>query len=525
MKKLSLLVLFLASLFVNAQDISVELTKSKMYKDKKKHTNLLFSENDGKGGLIVVRNARTRFRLTSKEYYIDHYNSDLSLIETYTLKNEKWASLKGILIKDNKINLIQLVNKSGKKIVNRWVSPIDHLKFTKQELFNLSKEALSNYFSAVLKPKSKKKKVKLEYGTDLAFSFNKKYMVFTFDAKGQSKDAYLLLVYDASFNKIYDRVFVRDIKDRLFDVSDVAIDEKDASIYLLGKVFENNVRRTKNNKKTNYHYEMYKINKDNEKKVSFKSEKFISSLTILRRREVLYLVGFYSEKNDWRTKGVCRFNLAPDLSIIDKTFNPFSERFLKDKYKKGSDVSDWKKEIRNIDYRSIFLDKNNNIIINAEEFYITFDQHYNPGLNGRGGTWTTTTTYHYVDIISTKMDSSGKLLWARNINKHQTNPLYASYVSTIVDDTVYFVLNAADNIKTKRGGLCFGNKLFNFSGINLFIFSISSDGTINYKKLIDKDDLNVWYNVKGANLSKDLNSIYIEGRKGRKKQLLKLEIH
>jgi hypothetical protein len=58
----------------------------------------------------------------------------------------------------------------------------------------------------------------------------------------------------------------------------------------------------------------------------------------------------------------------------------------------------------------------------------------------------------------------------------------------------------------------------------LFIFSISNDSKINYKKLIDKDDLDVKFYVSNAVISEDLKSIYIQGRKKRKKQLIKLNI-
>jgi hypothetical protein len=429
MKKLSALFLIFLSIAINAQDISVNLTKSKIYKDKKKHTNLLYSENDGKGGIIIVRNAKSRFRITSKEYYIDHYNSDLKLIETFTLKNEKRASLRGVIVKDNTISLIQFISKDSKLIVNRLDSPVDHLNFVKKELFVLSKKKFSEYFLVVSKTlfsADLAKRLDIDKSKNICFSHQKNYMAFYFDIKGKTKASYLLLVYDHNFNKVYEKVFTRDIKDRLFYFTDIAVNEKDASVFLLGKVFKNNSTRTKKNKKTNYHYEMYKINKDTEEIASFKSEKFIRSLRILQRKEVLYLVGFYSEKKDSRSKGVCRFSITDNFTVKDIKFNPFSDQFFKDKYRKGKDVSNRKKEVKNLEYRNIFLDKKNNIIINAEEFYITQNSQYHSNPNGSGGRWTTVTTNHYVDIISAKMNAQGDLIWARNINKHQTVPYLSS---------------------------------------------------------------------------------------------------
>lgn len=48
--------LFLACSFItHSQDISIKTIQSEVFKDDKKHTDLLYSEADGQGGFITIR--------------------------------------------------------------------------------------------------------------------------------------------------------------------------------------------------------------------------------------------------------------------------------------------------------------------------------------------------------------------------------------------------------------------------------------------------------------------------------------
>src|SRR5690606_32887905 len=180
----------------------------------------------------------------------------------------------------------------------------------------------------------------------------------------------------------------------------IDVDDDDGEIFLLGKVFGNNSTKSKKDGKANYQYELHKITATGQKNVSFSTdENFIGSLFTVRGKNSISCAGFYSEKNDSRYKGVCRFNLNPEtLEITTKSFMPFSEEFIMDKYGKVKD-----KELRDLSFRSAFLNENEDIVLNAEEFFITA----RTNMSSNGG-MSTTYVYNFNDIVSVKMSHDGK---------------------------------------------------------------------------------------------------------------------
>lgn len=526
MKRIVLLVFGTFMLTTHAQDINIGIKKSEIIKEESKKISLLFSEPDGNGGVVIIKALYTGFRGYPKKYFIEHYDQNLKRIKKIELPNTNKSVYNGILIKNNKIHLIeQIFNKASKEIkYNVQVADVNDFKFKTKELFTINRESYKRYFAGFIGfipfDNGLSQMDKDHFG-EVTISNNNNYMAFSFDIKNKEKESHLFKVYDTDFNLIYDTTFHSDIKDKYFEYESVDIDDKDGAIYLLGKVFENNSKKSKKKGKSNYHYQLSKLNKEGKKQISFKeSEKFIGSLHVLHRENTLSLVGFYSEKGDYRYKGVCRLNLnSANLSIENKSFNPFSDQFFNDKYSKGTKVRKGKKELKNLSFRSVYLDENENVIINAEEYYIT-SYYVSSGTTG-GGYWRT--VYHWDDIISVKMNKNGDLLWARNINKAQTNYKNASFISTINNNKVYFFLNISDKIK-KLSNERIGFKQTSTKKSNLYVIEIDENGEFKYQKLIDDKDSKVWYDVSSANLSSDLNSIIIQGSKKKYKRILKLTL-
>ncbi|WP_347373716.1 hypothetical protein [Aequorivita sp. Q41] len=524
MRKLLILLFFIGSYSTYAQDISVKSKTSEVFKDNKKNTTLLFSESDGNGGFITVREYRGGMIQMPKGYYIDHYDANLKQVNEAEIDIDK-SQVKGLMINNGTVFILEtaLDKKADTFNFNILESSLSSLDFKKRTLFSLNEDEVKKYFGIGFGP------FFMTNGFDqmdsnpfgeVTFSAKKNFFCVNFDIKDKESQTQRLYVFDKDFKPVFEREFKRDIKDRLFQYENIDVDDETGKIYLLGKVFENNSTRTKKKGKANYNYELHKITATTEKSVSFSpDENFIGSLFTVRGKNSISCAGFYSEKNDYRYKGVCRFNLDPEtLAITKESYMPFSEEFINDKYGKVKD-----KELKNLSFRSAFINQEEEIVLNAEEFYITHSTRtsMNGGLNS-------TPIYHYNDVVSVKINKDGKLLWARNINKKQatagTFNEYLSFSSTLVGDDTYIFINCSDKIrKISNDRIEF--KQGNLKKSNLYAIKIDKEGNYTFKSIVDDKDTEVPYFVsQGIHTSNDGTEMVFIGRKKTKKQFLKLNI-
>jgi hypothetical protein len=524
MKKTLLLLIFLGSCFTYAQEISVKTITSEVFKDDKKNTSLLFSESDGKGGFITIREYRSGMLQMPKGYYIDHFDANLKHLKETEIEIDN-SQIKGLMINNGSVFILEsfLNKKADTYNFNILESPLSSFDFQKRSLFTLNEEDVKKYFGVGISF------FLIHNGFDqmdsnplgeVTFSAKKNFFCVNFDIKDKDAQTQRLFVYDKDFNAVYNTEFKRDIKDKLFQYENIDVDDETGEIFLLGKVFENNSTKSKKNGKANYHYELHKLTATSQKNVSFMAdENFIGSLFTVRGKNSISCAGFYSEKNDFRYKGVCRFNLDPEtLAITSQSFMPFSEEFINDKYGKVKD-----KELKNLSFRSAFLTENEDIVLNAEEFYVSTRTNMSSG-----GGMSTTYIYNFNDIVSVKMSHDGELLWARNINKKQATSgvvaEYLSFSSSVIGDDTYIFINCSDKIRKisndriefKQGN---GNKA------NLYAIKIDNSGNYSFKNIVSADDSDVPYFVKqGIHTSLDGREMVFIGRKKSKKQFLKINI-
>lgn len=500
-------------------DIPLDVNLTEVYKDKKKFTGLAFSTKDGNDGIILGR----RYK---KGYYIEHYDKNLKLIKNYDLvikekkpvfrpvgayeNTKKKTTIDEAFLSDGKLCLIEHKYNRKEKAIEYYVhtSPLDKFSFKRTLLLsvpfkNVEKNVFLNFKNTYDED---------TYG-DFTLSKNEKYIAFTIDMKDKDFEKHNIYVFDNSLNKIYETVFKRSIKDRKFRLQNVDIDEEDGTLFLLGKSY------TQEKKKDGgkYQYELYKINGGTNQKLVFDSkDNYIGSLNTVVNNGEIFCVGFYSEKNDYRYKGLAHFGVDKNnMNLIKSVYSPFTEQFIQDKYGKSKD-----KELRNIDLKSIHISDNNECILNAEEFYIT--SHYINSQNG--GSWKY--TYHFNDMISAKFDATGNLLWARNINKKQEASSYSPYLSfttSYKNDKVYFFINCSDKIRRIRGDR------LQFKGIkakksNLYAITLDKEGNYEYKKILDDKDSEAPFMVGRGIINNNEKDIIFTGRRGNKKQALKITI-
>ncbi len=501
------LALFFCAQIIHAQ-LGLSVQKSEIFQDEKKRSDLIFAEEDGQGGLVTVRAFYSGLNNKISGYYLEHLDNQLKILGKTDLPYENYQ-LKGLKVTDGKIYLISVDSDRSAKTwkVSLYASPLEKLNFTQTVLISRGdiEKGSSSIFSFNQKDADAYDEVK--------FSKNKNFIAVSFDLKNKEQETHLIYVFDKDFKKTGDYVFTRNIKDRLFELDNIDVDDTNGGIYLQAKVFENDSRMTKKENKSNYHYEVYYLLGDEKKTLSFKDEdKFVGSLMAINDGGQLSYIGFYSELNDWRYKGVCRFEIDPGtFEIKHKSFAPFTEQFMIDKYGEKKE-----KELRNLVYKGAFKLSNGDIILNAEEFFIT--QVYVS--YGMGGAFTT--IYNYNDIVALRIREDGILVWARNINKAQTyDSGKESFSSFAFNDKNYILVNCSDKMKQlSNDRILFKQK--RSKKTNLYAIALDADGNFTHQEIIDGDVEQMPFAVAKGVLTKNGNELILIGRNNKDKQFIKI---
>jgi len=141
--------------------------------------------------------------------------------------------------------------------------------------------------------------------------------------------------------------------------------------------------------------------------------------------------------------------------------------------------------IKNLIFKSVHVSSNKDIVFSAEEYFVSQSEDISSGSTKK------VNKYHYNDILCAKLNASGKMEWARNINKTevtQGDAAYTSYTAYGHNNNTYFFINSGENpqelskerIRFKQG----------YSrNPNLFVIKIADDGSLSHKKLIDDKEI------------------------------------
>lgn len=516
MKKIIAILCFsLSFISIYAQDIPNSTIKSEVFKDEYKHSFISLVEDDGNNGVFIVRSYQGGMFSTGAGYYFEHYDSNLKLIKEYEYEMkrsevEKYGSILGVIMNGNQVNLIDFVYNTKDKafVCSALTSSINDFKFTKKELFRLAYEDVmkSQWFG--------ENQFDGDSGTNFILNEDKTAFVITIDIKDKDKETHKIFLFDNKLNKKIEHDFKRDIKDKKFKYENIDVSKDGNNLYLLGKVYTDEKKSKKEGGK--YQYELTRISNAGQVTQVFDTEEhFSGSLKTIVFEDKLTCIGFYSDRKDRRYKGISYFELDPiTLAIRKSKYNPFTEQFMIDKYGKSKD-----KELKNLSFRGLMVTQQNEIVFNAEEYYITTNYQNYP--NGGGYM---SYTYHYDDIVSAKIANDGSIIWARNINKRQStsgDESYISYTSTVKGDDTYFFINTGEKVKKiSKDRIQFGQTSTKKSNLN--VIRITPDGNFDFQEILDDKDSEVPFMVSEGAISK--NSVYFIGRKGKKKQILKVTL-
>jgi len=523
MKKIIYLLL-LTSISSFAQDIPFQILKSEVFKDEFKESQIVLSEEDGNGGILIVRSYKSSGISPNSGYYFEHYDSNLKLIKEFELETKSQVFQKNkttlnYYFIDNQIFIADILFDLKEKafICSMTIVNINDFKTSKKELFRFTREEIKNIGSFLLSPDYKNNVYdKLmnddkDYGITMSINKSKNSFSISVDLNSNDSETFKLLLFDNKLNLKFDTVFKRNIKDSKFEFQNVEVSNDGNAIYLLGKVFTDEKKNKEIGGK--YQFELTKIAKDFEKtQVIDVDNNFVKSLKTVVLDEKLICVGFYSDEKDNRYKGIGYFEFNSDnLDLKTKKINPFTDQFMIDKYGENRP-----KELKYLIFKEILMSENKDVVFNAEESYITSSANqYNSGQ----------TFYNFNDIVSVKLNEKGNLIWARNINKKQAETIenisFVSNTSTLLNNDVYFFINAGEQIKELSDNrIEFRDTRKNKYNLNLI--RINQNGGFEYQKILDDEENEVPFMV--SNGIRSGNSVFFLGRKGSKKQLLKVSL-
>lgn len=518
---------FLATISSYSQS-AFKISKSEIFKDKNTLSNLVFSASDDNGGLVLLRNLSSMFGRNSKGYILEYYDDNLKL-RGYKEFEDQDIVFKGMFVKENKVNLIENIKNSKNESIdyNVLTANLDDLNFSSKNIFSINKDDISNPFLAGIGIFfiSNFSKIDHDPRGEVQISQNNKYIAFNFDIKNDKSETHRILVYDTDFNKVYQKEFSQNIKDKYFKYNSFKVSDVDGSVYFLGKAYKNDSFKERKDGLINYDFKLYKLSTSDIKSETFSTnDNYINTLELLLNTRGLFCIGTYSDKDFSKDRGIAFFRIDNEnLKVQKSKMNPFTEQFMIDKYgeKKGKKKSDKEEEISNLVYKEFFITDENEIFFNAEEQFSTTYTY-----TTTSGNTSYRTTYYFNDIYSCKLNFEGDLEWMRTINKGQgTTGIfdYFSFTSIVKDGKMFIFLNGDEEVKKlKDNRISFAQT--KIKKMNLYVLKIDQKGDFTYDILIEDKDSKVTYKTHYGIISDEPGVILFEGNKGRDKQIIKLKI-
>lgn len=148
------------------------------------------------------------------------------------------------------------------------------------------------------------------------------------------------------------------------------------------------------------------------------------------------IVGYVNSEKGSSTKGIMISYLNDSNEITETKTHQFSESFIEEysnKESKNAIFQNQKSGIKNLRLKSVITLEDSSILVTGEVFYVSTNMTSTQNNNS------VSTTYHYEDIILTKLNSKGDLIWMKKIPKNSTRDSYVrfqkkNYIYTVFRD-------------------------------------------------------------------------------------------
>lgn len=495
-----------------AQDIPVEYSLGENYSDRYKYSTVLSIDSSAQDETVLVRTYYGGFPLRPKGHLIEIYDANLSLVRDYNYKYAGDLMVDGF-VKNGQIYLLELVFNVNQKAYQYVAhqSPLHNLNFTKRVLLSIPSKEVIHPLAANKYDRS------FGNGFSSAVHFNDARSAFAITVhhrEGRNEKYHLYLFgTDLKQHMVYD--FTAQIADKNYAFENIEVSEDLKTVYLMGKAFFKKNRF--DGKERRFQYELVKVNTSGHQVQEFNDTgKFPESLKPILSGSDLKVVGFYADRKDNRYNGLVYFNLnANSLHIKNKKYNPFSDQFMMDKFGREVDA-----ELKNLIFKDVHITPSKDILFSAEEYFVT------KGEDISGGGTQITERYHYNDIVVAKLNASGEMKWARNINKievTQGDSSYASYTAYGHGNDMYFFINSGENPqKMSKERILF--KQGYSRNPNMFVIKVDDHGDLSYKKLVDDKELRLPIMVSRPLVDKASDALLFYAKRGNRKQLVRVAV-
>jgi len=240
----------------------------------------------------------------------------------------------------------------------------------------------------------------------------------------KSKDIIGLKVFDAELNEIWGSDFTMPYTERQMDLLDYAIDTE-GNIYALVKKFHDDSNKDKKKQGINYHLELFTYAKNSKSLSTTKvnlGDTYVSDVGLyINDDKEIFCAGYYKKLNSKSgVDGAFVFKTDDIENITDKIFHEIPveilNQYVKKKVAKKNNRKDkkGKSNYESLSLRKLFFHEDGGITIIGEQYYVKAHTRTSSQGNVR-----TTYTYHYNDILVSKINASGDLDWMRKIPKKQ----------------------------------------------------------------------------------------------------------
>lgn len=277
----------------------------------------------------------------------------------------------------------------------------------------------------------------------------------------KSFDVIGLVAYDGDMNKLSSRELAMPYTERRMNNMDFQLDNK-GNVFMLNKIFHDDSNDDKKKKKdtvANYHIEVFTLKPGSDKFNVSKIENnhlFINALWIFDTPKGDLIAGGYfsnGKGKDFTSNcdGIVTFKMKADGSVYDQftydipvaLINEYESNKTKRKNEKKEEKGEGAK-FTDLKLKDLKVQDDGSILMVGEQDFIV--SHYSAGMNGSGGR--TYYTYHYNDILVTKINPGGKLSWMKKIPKQQIGTagrggMSYQYFSNETDHFLVFL----DNVK------------------------------------------------------------------------------